>query len=121
MILYSFRIKITGPIERDKDSKPTERKPSEKKSSERKPAEKKPIKNWSEKLGFTSGGASEKVKEDVELDGGVVGGDGGVTEQEEAQPRILMVRTENLTHNPFEQTRELKVRRCDPCQSPTNL
>lgn len=99
----SVRVKILGPVEvevayskPDKPEKP----------------EKKKRKKWSRKLKFTSEEAPD-TKEGVELDGGVVGGDGGVAkegeEEEGSKPRIIMVRTENLEHNPFEQTQELKV------------
>ena len=73
-------------------------------------------KKWSEMFTFSadeeegSKSAGEGVKEDVQLDAGVVGGDGGTTgEESEDKPRILMVRTENLKHHSFEQTQELKV------------
>lgn len=99
----SFRIKITGPMEVQV---------SHPKQSEGKKVKKK----WSEMFKFNS--EEEKVSDDTEksaeLDGGVVGGDGGAADQEaepvEEKPRILMVRTENLTHQPFQQTQELKVR-----------
>lgn len=65
-------------------------------------------KKWNRRFKFTSEEASKEAGESVELDGGVVGGDGDVANQGE-ESRILLVRTENLEHNPFEQTQELKV------------
>lgn len=103
--LISCRIKITGPVEVEVSrSKPEKSK-----------------KKWSKMFKFGSDeeslGAGD-TKESVELDEGVVGGDGGVAEQEaepvEEKPRILMVRTENLTHHPFQQTQELKVSLATP-------
>ena len=75
--------------------------------------EKRGKKKWGQKLKSTTSEGAPDSKEGVELDGGVVGGDGGVAdekrEEETSKQRIIMVRTENLEHDPFEQTQELKV------------
>ena len=49
----------------------------------------------------------------------IEGGDAEVTEHAEVEctedpkkPRILMVRTENVLHEPFESTQETKVHQC---------
>lgn len=80
---------------------------------------KKSKKKWNKMFKFTSDKESpQDTKESVELDEGVVGGDVGGAEQEaepvDQKPQILMVRTENLKHQPFEQTQELKVRLATP-------
>lgn len=89
--------------------------------SQSKPDGSKKSKKWRKMFKLSSDLEVKDAEESMELDEGVVGSDGGevgtgggVAEQEvepvEERPRILMVRTENLKHNPFEQTQELKVR-----------
>ena len=109
--LILFRIKVLGPVEVQV-------------SQSKQGGSKKSKKRWSKIFKFSSdeedggvGGAKESVELDegvVGSDGGEAGTDGGMASQEvepvEEKPRILMVRTENLKHNPFEQTQELKVR-----------
>lgn len=102
MMLMLSRIKITGPVEVEVANL---------KQEEKKPAKTK----WGRKFRFSS----EKTdkEEAKELEEGVVGGDGGVAseregEESEAKLKIMMVRTENLEHVPFQQTQELKVSGC---------
>ena len=104
MSTCSARIKITGPVEvQVEDTTRTEEK--KKKSKTKKLSRKLKLKISSEE-------SSKETDKNVELDGGVVGGDGGVAEVErtkEGTNRLMMVMTENLVHYPFEQNQELKV------------
>ncbi len=108
--LVALRIKILGPVEVQVENS-NERK--EESKPESKPEKKNMRKKWGRKLKFAPEETPDS-KEGVELDGGVVGGDGGVADEkgEGSKPRIIMVRTENLKHDPFEQTQELKVSWC---------
>ena len=74
-----------------------------------KPAKRKSLWRRKLKLGSDEEPSGDESKgSGVELDGSVVGGEGGA--EEVVGAKILMVRTENLEHDPFEQTQQLKVR-----------
>ena len=95
---YPRRIRVTGPMEvQVEESVHTDRK-----KRRRKKKNKEKTKDSANMTDFIEGG---EVTEPIEgTEPGEV-----ETSEEEMKPRILMVRTENVFHEPFESTQETKV------------
>ena len=98
--MYIFRIKIVDVLN------PEEPKP-----------EKSPNKKRRERLSYLDlrlkrlkniAAANKKIEEEEGTENNIK--EGGESAEESHTPHILMARTVNLTHEPFEQTQEVKVR-----------